>query len=107
MGINVRIQKAPKLKDAIIAQVKLEKDLKSCMRCRFFYGNNSQCIARKCVREDMEPVTVIQDKESKCYGCPYRQSERYCFPCMKKLLGYEEKETQNEIMPEQEEKKDG
>lgn len=107
MVINVRIQKAPKTKDVIIAQAVLEKDLKSCIRCRFFYGNNSQCIARKCVREDMEPITAIQDKESKCYECPYRQSERYCFPCMKKLLGHEEKEIQNEIKPEQEEKKDG
>lgn len=107
MGINVRIQKAPKPKDAVIAQVKLEKDLSSCMRCRFFYGNNSQCIAKRCVKEDMEPEIAIQDKESKCYECPYRQSERYCFPCMKKLLGYEEKEIQDEIMLEQEEKKDG
>ena len=42
-----------------------------------------------------------------CIGCPYRQSERYCFPCMKKLLGTEEKEHEKEIVFEQEEKKDG
>lgn len=47
MGINVRVQNAPKLSGIIAAQVKLEKDLRSCMRCRFFYGNNSQCLARK------------------------------------------------------------
>lgn len=104
MGINVRVQKAPKPKDAIYAQVKLEKDLKSCMRCKFFYGNSSQCIAKKCVKEDMEPKITMQDKGSKCYGCPYMQPEKYCFPCMKKLLGYEEKEMQSEL--EQEEKTD-
>lgn len=107
MGINVRVQKAPKPKDAINAQVKLERDLKSCMRCRFFYGNNSQCITKKCIKEDMEPEITMQDKGSKCYECPYRQSEGYCFPCMKKLLGYEEKETENETVLEQEEKTDG
>ncbi len=47
MGINVRVQDAPKQSGIIAAQVNLEKDLRSCMRCRFFYGNNSQCLARK------------------------------------------------------------
>lgn len=55
----------------------------------------------------MEPEITMQDKGSKCYECPYRQSERYCFPCMKKLLGYEEKKTENETMLEQGEKTDG
>lgn len=41
MGINVRVQDAPKQKGIIAAQVKLEKDLRDCMRCKFFYGNNS------------------------------------------------------------------
>ena len=69
MGINIRVQNPPKPLDVISAQAKLERDLRSCMRCRFFYTE----------REDM------------CFGCPYRQSERYCFPCMKKMLGIKEK----------------
>ena len=52
MGINVRWQEAPKQSGIITAQVNLEKDLRSCMHCKFFYGNNSQCLARKCVREE-------------------------------------------------------
>ena len=52
MGINVRMQDAPKPDGIIAAQVNLEKDLKDCMRCKFFYGNNSQCLAKKCVREE-------------------------------------------------------
>ena len=84
MGINVRVQNAPKLSEIIAAQVKLEKDLRSCMRCRFFYGNNSQCLAKKCIREESRPR--ITEQADMCFGCPYRQSETYCFPCMKKLL---------------------
>lgn len=86
MGINVRVQNAPKLSEIIAAQVKLEKDLRSCMRCRFFYGNNSQCLAKKCVKEESKPEIAEEDKESLCFECPYRQSEKFCFPCMRKIL---------------------
>lgn len=34
MGINVRVQNAPKLNGIIAAQVKLENDLRSCMQLR-------------------------------------------------------------------------
>ncbi|MDE6254022.1 MAG: hypothetical protein K2M78_15555 [Lachnospiraceae bacterium] len=108
MGINVRIKKAQKPNDIVIAQVRLEKDLKSCMQCRFFYGRNRQCIAKECVKEDKKfGMTVMRDIESECYGCPYGPSERYCFPCMKKLLGYKKKETCNGDKVEQEETEDG
>lgn len=92
MGINVRVQKSSKPLEIIVAQANLERDLKSCMRCRFFCGNNSQCIAKKCVKEDTQPKAAEQEKEDKCFGCPYRQSEQYCFPCMKKLLGMEQEQ---------------
>lgn len=87
MGINIKVKNAPKPLDAITVQAKLERDLKSCMRCRFFYGNNSQCIAKQCVREEKKPEITEVEKDSKCFECPYRQSEQYCFPCMKKILG--------------------
>ena len=86
MGINVRVQDAPKPNGIIAAQVNLEKDLKDCMRCRFFYGNNSQCLAKKCVKEESKPEIAEEDKESLCFECPYRQSEKFCFPCMRKIL---------------------
>ena len=86
MGINVRVQNAPKTDEIITAQVNLEKDLRSCMRCRFFYGNNSQCLAKKCVKEESRPEITGQDTKDMCFGCPYRQSERYCFPCMRMIL---------------------
>ena len=68
MGINVRVQKSPKPLDVIEVQAKLERDLRSCMRCRFFYGNNRQCIAKKCVKEDAQPKAVEQKKKMNVSG---------------------------------------
>ena len=81
------MQNTPKLSEIITAQVELEKDLRSCMHCKFFYGNNSQCLAKKCVKEESKFEITEQDKEDMCFECPYRQSEKYCFPCMKSMLG--------------------
>lgn len=106
MGINIKVQKHPKQKDVITAEAKLERDLRSCMRCRFFYGNRQQCIAKKCVREEKQTKPVEQEKNRKCVGCSYRQSEQYCFPCMKEILGIKEKK-ETDIVIETEEKKDG
>ncbi len=92
MGINVRIQNAPRQSGIIMAQVSLEEDLRSCMRCRYFYGSSSRCLSRKCVREEGRHDAKDADRESPCSGCPYRRSEGYCFPCMKKVLGRTEEE---------------
>lgn len=106
MGINVKVQKHPKQKNVITAEAKLERDLRSCMRCRFFYGNRQQCIAKKCVRDEVQTKEAKEQKNSKCVGCPYHQSEQYCFPCMKEILGITEKK-ETDIAIETEEKKDG
>lgn len=88
MGINVRVQKSPKPRDIVTAEAKLERDLKSCMRCRYFHGNNRQCIAKECVKEEMKkPEITEEEKKNKCYECSYPHTEGYCFPCMKELLG--------------------
>lgn len=87
MGINVRVQDAPKSDGIIVVQVNLEKDLKDCMRCRFFYGSSRQCIAKQCVKKEREAEISEPDMGSECFECPYRQSEKYCFPCMKRILG--------------------
>ncbi len=92
MGINVRIQNAPKQRGIIMARVSLEDELKSCMNCRYFYGNSSRCIARECVREEKRHEARDTDRESPCSGCPYGRPEGYCFPCMKKILGRTEEE---------------
>lgn len=90
MGINVRMRNSPKPAEMVMARTSLERDLKNCMRCRYFYGNNSQCLAKDCIREDVGKEagskTIEQNKGDICYDCPYRQSERYCFPCMRKIL---------------------
>ena len=51
MGINVKVQKSPKPIEIITVEARLVRELKSCMRCRYFHGNNRQCIAKKCVKE--------------------------------------------------------
>lgn len=83
MGINIKVRKYPKLKDVIVAEAVLDRDIRSCMRCRFFH-NGRQCIANECVKMPGNPQAA---RESKCCGCPYSKPERYCFPCMKELLG--------------------
>lgn len=68
MGINVRMQNAPKPDGIIAAQVNLEKDLKDCMRCKFFYGNNSQCLARKCVFRVTAGADIYKADGTKVYS---------------------------------------
>ena len=64
----------------------LDRDLKSSMKCKFFWGNNHMCALKKCYKEKKKPIPQNNDKKSECDGCTYKQSEGYCFPCMKKLL---------------------
>ncbi len=106
MEISVKVQKSQKLRDAIKVKAQLERDLKSCMQCRFFYGNSRQCIAKRCVKEEIRRKEAM-NKPDMCVGCPYRQSEQYCFPCMKKLLGIKEKENESKIVFKQEENQNG
>ena len=92
MGINVRVQNYKETKEIPSFEAKLERDLRSCMKCRFFYGHNSQCVANECVKE-VKKQQEEENKESLCYECPYKQSEQYCFPCMKKTAWHGSKGT--------------
>lgn len=103
---TVKIQMNPKPRVAIIERIQLGMDLRDCMHCKFFYGNSRQCIAKKCTRE--EKKRSEPDRNSKCFGCLYRQSESYCFLCMKELLGTSDEACkQKETILKQEEKEDG
>ncbi len=59
-------------------------DLKTCMKCRYFWGNDSRCMNSQCCIE--EKVELVVKEKSECDDCPYKQGGSYCFPCMKKLL---------------------
>ena len=72
LGINAKKQKPEKNSKENNAKEKLERDLRSCM-------NNEKCGAGKQKTE--------KQQESKCVGCPYGKNSRYCFPCMRDLLG--------------------
>lgn len=62
-----------------------DKDLKDCMRCKYFWGNDNRCRRSKCYKEKKEPV--VEKPVNECKICPYNKGEGYCFPCMKKILG--------------------
>ena len=79
MGINAKKQKPEKISKENNAKEKLERDLRSCMKCKYFWGNDKKCGAGKQKTE--------KQQESKCVGCPYGKNSRYCFPCMRDLLG--------------------
>lgn len=101
MGINVKVKESGKHKDIPVVQVKLEKDLKSCMRCRFFYGNNNQCIISKCIKEPQKEKQEGMDEQHICFRCPYKRNDSsYCFPCMKKILGLRKDDKKDEEMEE-------
>lgn len=72
-----------------IKEKELEKELKACMHCKFFWGNSHRCAMKKCYKDDKE--SKIKENESKmpdkCSDCPYGNPNGYCFPCMKDLLG--------------------
>lgn len=91
MGINTKgsVFKNVQTKKAD-SKEKLERDLKSCMRCKFFYGNSNRCINNKeCSGRmtDKQKAAQEEKKNSDCYDCPYGKGKDYCFPCMKKIMG--------------------
>lgn len=81
MGTVAKHNKKTKRK-AISSEIKLERDLKDCMRCRYFYGNNNQCIMKHCVKEEKK----LESVNTECTNCPYGKGHGLCFPCMKKIL---------------------
>lgn len=85
MGANFK-SLSKKVKCQVTSDVEqIERDLKACMQCHYFYGNDSRCINSTCYREKKKEV--VKDVEGICDDCPYKQEGNYCFPCMKKLLG--------------------
>ena len=89
--IHIKVKSVQKPRGVIKAHTKFVRDLKSCMQCRFFYGSTKQCVAKKCIKEDLRSVSE-KKKDKMCFDCPYQQREGYCFPCMKKVLEKTEKQ---------------
>jgi hypothetical protein len=84
MGINQKTAKHRYERHRLTPEEKLERDLKKCMNCRFFWGNNSRCAKQHCCKPE-EKKQIEMPKQ--CKGCPYYQGNGYCFPCMRKLIG--------------------
>ena len=50
MGI-VQKKSVRRYKRKLSAEEKLDKDLKDCMKCKYFWGNDNRCIRNKCYKE--------------------------------------------------------
>ncbi len=68
----------------VSSEEKLERELKDCMHCRFFWGHNNRCATGTCCKPSKKKE---QKLPTECVGCPYYQGNGYCFPCMRKLIG--------------------
>ncbi len=79
MGINVTVRKYPKQKDVITAEAALERDIRSCMRCRFFH-HSRRCIANECIKtaENRKLADGISQKNPK-ENLPYNRKSRIRF----------------------------
>ena len=49
---------------------KLERELKDCMHCRFFWGHNNRCANGTCCKPSKKKE---QKLPTECVGCPYYQ----------------------------------
>ena len=56
---------------------KLERELKDCMHCRFFWGHNNRCANGTCCKPSKKKE---QKLPTECVGCPYYHGNSYCFP---------------------------
>lgn len=66
MGINAKKQKPEKNSKENNAKEKLERDLRSCMKCKYFWGNDNRCINNeKCGAGKQK---TEKQQESKCVG---------------------------------------
>lgn len=78
-------EKINKVNSMVVSpEEKLERELKDCMHCRFFWGHNNRCANGTCCKPSKKKE---QKLPTECVGCPYYQGNGYCFPCMRKLIG--------------------
>ncbi|MEF9998918.1 MAG: hypothetical protein RR717_07590 [Lachnospiraceae bacterium] len=84
-----------KMSAAERAERNIDRDIKSCMKCHYFWGNDHRCVNSKCYKEKKIAVKPEPQNVSECTDCPYKQSDTYCFPCMKKIM---EKKANEEIL---------
>ena len=85
MGINQKRSRTKKQDKATLEKRRFDRELRECMHCKYFWGNNHQCLLNKCSKSQ----NVYKKEKSipeKCKGCSYNQSDNYCFPCMKDML---------------------
>lgn len=56
----------------VSSEEKLERELKDCMHCRFFWGHNNRCATGTCCKPSKKKE---QKLPTECVGCPYYQGK--------------------------------
>ena len=56
----------------VSSEEKLERELKDCMHCRFFWGHNNRCANGTCCKPSKKKE---QKLPTECVGCPYYQGK--------------------------------
>ena len=62
---------------------KLERELKDCMHCRFFWGHNNRCANGTCCKPSKKKE---QKLPTECVGCPYYQGKCYSYKNVKSII---------------------
>ena len=56
----------------VSSEEKLERELKDCMYCRFFWGHSNRCANGTCCKPSKKKE---QQFPTECVGCPYYQGK--------------------------------
>ena len=63
MGINQKKNKSKKPDKAERERKQFDRELRDCMHCKFFWGNNHRCVINKCCKANQKIVCKITKKE--------------------------------------------
>ena len=67
LGINTKAFKKDEIKSEADNKKQLVKELHSCMKCKYFWGNDNRCINnKKCGSRNSTNCNEYKPKDSKC-----------------------------------------
>lgn len=60
MGINQKKNKSKKPDKAERERKQFDRELRDCMHCKFFWGNNHRCVINKCCKANQK---IVKEKK--------------------------------------------
>lgn len=70
-----------KMSEAERAEKKFDRDLKSCMKCHYFWGNDSRCMNSQCYKEKKAAVNTCLFLLRKGIGETYEKDNTCLIIC--------------------------